>query len=113
MNNVYIEDRKGVIYHFNKLSMQETIKQQTKLGKIKDEELDVQLSNTIEVFKDVFIKSNPSYDVSLFEEDIIEYNYELIGLENLIKLINVVLEKVFQSKGTNTNNYPFLQEIPD
>lgn len=113
INGIYIEDKLGNTYYFNRVSMQESIKLQSKLGKTKDLEPEKQIEATLEVFKDVFAKSNPNYDMETFDDNVIEYNYELIGIENLLKLINMVLEKVFQSKGTNTNKYAFLQEIQE
>lgn len=111
--NTYIMDKLGNTYTFKKLSFNDNLTIQGEVAKIKDLEVDKQIFAIVDVFKNIFAKSNPNYDMTLFEENIVDYNYEEIGIENFIKLINMVLDEVFQSKGTNTNKYPFLQETQE
>lgn len=110
--NLYIEDVNGNVYYFNKVSFRDNLGMQGELVKLKDEEVGVQMVKLIDIFKMIFSKSNPNYNMDLFEEEILEYNLGEIGIENLIKLVNMVIEQVFQSKGTNTNKYAFLQDNP-
>lgn len=107
--NTFIYDSNNNLYSFKKLSFNETKTLQKKFVSNGQDGKNVDIDVALDVFKEVFEKCNPDYTGD-FDNDIIEYNYQEIGLENLLKLINMVFDEVFQSKGANTNKYPFLLE---
>lgn len=109
MANLYIEDINSNIYYFKRLPRKQAIELQKKLSKIKEEEA---IEVNFEIFKEIFELSNPTYNMENFENDILEYNYQEIGLENFIKLINMVVQEVFTLKGQTPNKYAFLEEAP-
>lgn len=112
MSKTYIYDINGNKYSFVKLPLDKTLSLQKEFSKVKEEDFDVAFNKTIEIFNKVFMIGNPGYTGD-FYNDIIEYNYSELGIENLVKLLHMVLEEVFQLKGANTNKYPFLQEVQE
>ncbi len=104
--NTYIIDRNGNRYDFKKLPLKKTLEIQNRLVK-NNENVEV----VFDIFKEIFMTQNPTYDISNFDNDILEYNYEELGLTKLIELINAITEEVFQLKETNTTlKYAFLQK---
>lgn len=104
----YIEDRNGIRYNFRRLTRKEITDIFSKVKNNGDA-----FSSAEEQFKEAFRLANPSYNMDLFEEEIMNYNYEELGYVNLIKLISLVVEEVFHTTGTNPSKYSFLAEIKE
>ena len=105
MKALYIEDRNGNRYNFRRLTRRETTELISTISKEKES------SDTAEKqFKKCFEIANPTYNMDLFDSEILDYNYEEIGFVNLAKLMTMVIEEVFHTTGTNPNKYSFLEE---
>lgn len=104
---LYINDRNGNRYTIKPLTFKKNLELQAKLGEMQNATTIEQTQLSLDLFKEIFLYSNKDFVVDNFD-DLIEYNYECLGLEKLFALISMVIEKVFQSKGTNAEMYSFL-----
>lgn len=102
----YIEDRNGIRYNFRRLTRKETVAIMSMGKEDNESNYEVIEKRFIEIFK----ISNPNYNMDLFETEILNYNFEEIGIVNLLKLMSMVVEEVFQGTETNQNKYSFLEE---
>ena len=106
----YIEDREGNKYEFRRLTRREKlnlVKNASEIEKASDEkkiELTDELLYTI-------LQTVSSVDHEKFE-DILDYNEEIYGFEQVIELETKIIEWVFtQAGGETIKVHPYLEEI--
>lgn len=108
----YIEDRNGNIYELRRLTRREKLRLMTIADKAdKAEEIEEKLALTDEVYYQAVKLAAPSLTKEEFE-DILDFNEEKYGFEQLAKLEHASLEWLFtQVGGLTTAVHPYLQEI--
>lgn len=106
----YIEDREGNKYEFPRLTRREKInlvKNASEIEKASDEkkiELTDELLYTI-------LQTGSSVDHEKFE-DILDYNEEIYGFEQVIELETAIISWVFtQAGGETIKVHPYLEEM--
>lgn len=109
--SIYIEDKEGNVYKPSKLTHKKKLEFQKEfLNEVDGENGADKIAKVEKIAYEILHCSYPEMTEEKYEE-IIEYNDENIGYENVILILSEFVEQAFQSTGTNPNKYPFLEEL--
>lgn len=109
--SIYIEDREGNVYSPSKLTHRQKLQfQKNFLSATKEEDNAGKIEKVEETAYEILHYAYPDMTKEKYY-DMLDYNDEIIGYENVIIVLSEIVSQAFQSTGTNPNKYPFLQEL--
>ena len=106
----YIEDREGNKYEFRRLTRREKINLVKNAREIEEASDDKKIELTDELLYTI-LQTVSSVDHEKFE-DILDYNEEIYGFEQVIELETAIISWVFtQAGGETIKVHPYLEEM--
>ena len=104
----YLENRAGTRYEINKITRRQKIEIQKILLSSKEEDTTARIEELEKIAKLILQYNYPSLTDTEYE-DILDYNEEVYGFQELYEMLGYILEDVFtQASGGKTN--PYLEE---
>lgn len=110
MTKPYLESRNGTIYEINSITRKQMMEVQKLVISLKDIDKLNQVEQLEDITKLVFKFNYPSLTDEEFE-DILDYNAEVYGFNELYEMLGYILEDVFtQQSGAAKKINPYLEE---